>query len=381
MGEKLVGFLIGAFTSPFFKLLRLLLSGDEPDPKPDEAKPQLVEGAAAVAVAGTATFPISSHLSNTNGFPYLDWNAVQQWIDMIDPEVQARAWASCERAWLEHLAVALGPTYRLMEERDAVLLSTLEPNIARATLGFMSETLQQIILILDGVAQKPEWGKDILVVFDDEDGYYRYVAHYYHEDGEFAGSGGMFINAGCGHFVTVKNDLHIIEPVIAHELTHSCVSHLPLPAWLNEGLAVNTEHRLSPPSRPMFTPRQMHEKHLMFWKDAEIQEFWSGKSFLRNDDGNMLSYDLARIMVSQLSKDWERFRDFVLAADLVDAGAAAAAEHLGIELGAFACTLLERDSSSACEPNPSVWQEAPESGAFYGYTSQNAYIPANSTYT
>ncbi len=283
---------------------------------------------------------------------------------MIDPEVQARAWANCERAWLEYLAVALGPAYRLMEEGDAVILSTLEPNVAEATLGFMGDTLQRIIRLLDGVAQNQEWGKDILVVFDDGDAYYRYVSHYYPEDGEFAGSSGMYINIGCGHFVTVKDDLNVIEPVIVHELTHSCVSHLPLPAWLNEGLAVNTEDSLSRPSPPTFTPHEMDEKHLRFWGDPEIQEFWSGKSFLRNDDGNILSYDLARMMVAQLSEDWESFRAFVLAANLVDAGATAAAEHLGVELGTFACALLERDGSPACVPNPSAWPEGPETGAF-----------------
>ena len=30
-----------------------------------------------------------------------------------------------------------------------------------------------------------------------------------------------------------------------HEMTHGSVAHLPLPLWLNEGLAVNTERRLA----------------------------------------------------------------------------------------------------------------------------------------
>ena len=314
-----------------------------------------------IVVAGLPNFLISSHLSNSNGFPFLDWIAVQEWIDRTgELEVQAKAWTCCERAWLAHLQAALDPSYKLMEEGDAVLLSTLETNVAQATLSFLNRTLRKVVRLLDGVAQIPEWGKDILVVFDDDDDYYRYVSHYYPEAGEFAGSSGMYINAGCGHFVTVKADLHVIEPVIAHELTHSCVSHLPMPTWLNEGLAVNIEHRLSPPGTSVLTPRQMHEKHLQFWGEAEIQEFWSGKSFLRNDDANMLSYDLARIMVAQVSENWASFRSFVLVADLADSGAAAALEHLGVDLGASACALLERESNSAWAPNPDDWQEAPE---------------------
>lgn len=329
------------------------------------AAPQLTPPTTEIALAGSPDFVLSSHLSQHNGFPFLDWAAAQAWVDGLgDPALQADAWARCELAWLSHLQASLGPGYQLRQEGGAVLLSTLEPHVARAMLGYMGKTLQRIVRLLDGVAQPPEWGKDLLIVFDDEDTYYSYVSHYYPEAGEFAGSSGMYINAGCGHFVTAKADMRLIEPIIAHELTHSCVSHLPMPAWLNEGLAVNTEHRLSPLGPGLFTPQQLHDKHLGFWGAAEIQEFWSGKSFLRNDDGNMLSYDLARIVVAQLGSDWDRFRSFVLAADLADAGAAAAAEHLGVALGNVVCALLEKELDPGWAPNPAMWHDTPEQGAF-----------------
>jgi hypothetical protein len=348
-----------------FKFFQTLFSAQASEANALVGEPEPSEPPAEIAVAGLPAFAISSHLSSSNGLPFLDWVAVQAWVDaMDDAALQARAWAVCERAWLERMLTALGPSYRLVEESDVILLSTLEANVARATLGFVVKTLKKITILLDGIAYIPEWGKDILIVFDDEDTYYRYVSHYYPEAGEFAGSSGMYINSGCGHFVTVKADLRAIEPVIAHELTHSCVSHLPIPAWLNEGLAVNTEHRLSPPGPSVFTPRQMHEKHRQFWGETEIQEFWSGKSFLRNDDANMLSYDLARIIVAQLSEDWTSFRAFVLDTNLADAGAAAALAHLGMDLGAVACTLLEKAPHPAWAPNPAAWNEAPEHGAF-----------------
>ncbi len=287
------------------------------------------------------------------------------WVEAI-PSTQDRAtaWSQLERAWLEHMQSALGSAYSLRETADSLLLSTLEQNVANATLGFMSKTLKQIVRVLDGIAEVSAWGKDILVVFDDDETYYRYVSHCYPTDGEFAASSGMYINAGCGHFATVKSDLRSIEPIIAHEMTHGCVSHLPIPAWLNEGLAVNTEQRLVPAGPPMLTPQQMHAKHRAFWGGAEIQEFWSGKSFLRNDDGNMLSYDLARILVSQLSADWQSFREFVLNANLLDAGAAAATECLQLELGAAVSALLEQEAAIDWAPNPAAWSDVPERGAF-----------------
>jgi hypothetical protein len=166
----------------------------------------------------------------------------------------------------------------------------------------------------------------------------------------------------------VKAELRSIEPVIAHELTHSCLGHLPIPAWLNEGLAVNTEHRLCPPPADVFgsrpSPQQMHARHRKFWGTSEIQEFWSGKSFLRADEGNELSYDLARILVSQFASEWEQFRAFVLAADMADGGASAAVEHLRVELGEVAAALLEQSPGAAWTPAPGMWSGSPERGAF-----------------
>lgn len=318
-----------------------------------------------ISAHGTDDFNVTDNLLHTNDLPLLDWNAAQQWVDGItDDAIQARAWSDCEHAWLEHLRAALGPEYRLRERGSAILLSTLQDNFAEATLTFVNKTVQRVVRILDGVAHLPGWGHDILIIFDDDDTYYRYVAHYYPEDGEFARSGGMYINAGCGHFATVKADLRSIEPVIAHELTHACLSHLPIPAWLNEGIAVNTELRLCPPSSAASTPQQMHARHRNFWGAVEIQEFWSGKSFLRSDEGNELSYDLARIIVSQLGATWDQFRPFVLTANIDDGGASAAAEHLGVHIGEVVSALLEMNPSPKWAPNPTTWHGVPERGAF-----------------
>lgn len=349
-------------------MLKFLLSllSVEPSSAPVAQRDTPPEPPAYVSAPGAEALAFASTLQYVDDLPVPDWEAVWNWLETIpSPEHHSAAWGACESAWLRHLGAALGPTYHLAEHGDALLLSSLEQNIARATLEFMSRTRKRVMRLLDGIAQVPEWGKDILIVFEDEDTYYRYVSRYYHEDGEFAGSSGMHINAGCSHFVTRKDDLRAVEPVIAHEMTHGCLSHLPIPAWLNEGIAVNTEQRLCPPPpAPLFAPWEMHEKHLRFWDEAKIQQFWSGKSFLRNDDGNMLSYDLARILVAQFSSEWEKFRSFVLAADLGDAGAAAAREHLGFELGPTVEALLERESGQTWNPDPAKWNEPPEKGAF-----------------
>lgn len=346
------------------KFLQSVFNGGQAVPKPPVLPVPAPPPPHSVEVAGAEKLALEPLIQHINGFPHFDWGTVYQWIDKLPEADRAAAWGLCEQAWLAHLRSSLGGDYSIREEGDAVLLSTLEPNIAKATLDYVTKTENRILRLLDGVARTPDWGKNILVVFDDSDAYYRYVEHFYPEAGEFAMSSGMYIHAGCGHFVTVKADLHAVEPIIAHELVHGLVSHLEIPAWLNEGLAVNTENSLSPSGRSLYSPQEMHAKHLGFWGAEEIQEFWSGKSFLRPDDGNMLSYDLARIMIEQLSNDWPRFSAFVNEADLADAGANAAKKHLDIDLGEAVCALLAKEPDSAWHPAPARWEEAPEKGAF-----------------
>jgi hypothetical protein len=243
-------------------------------------------------------------------------------------------------------------------------MSALEPHVARATVAYMVKTLLRIEKVLDGIAQVPLWGHDVLLVFEDEDSYYRYVSRYYPDDGEFAFSSGMHINAGCSHFVTFQADMRAIEPVIAHEMTHGCLNHLPIPAWLNEGLAVSTERRLSPPPGQAHTPAQLHWMHQQFWTEDTIQAFWSGKSFMRPDEGNLLSYDLARILTEQFAADWARFKSFVNSAKLDDGGHLAARQEIGVDLGGAVCALFGFEHSERWTPDPSAWQAAPEKGAF-----------------
>jgi hypothetical protein len=212
--------------------------------------------------------------------------------------------------------------------------------------------------VLKGLAEPAPWGKDILILFDDGESYYRYVSHYYPKTGEFATSGGMHLNSGCSHFVAVKNDLRVLEAMIVHEMTHASLGHLSLPLWLNEGLAVNTEQRLAGvPHQPLGSLEKRHEKMRRFWSVVSIQEFWSGEAFHRPGDSNELSYELARIIVEQLAADWERFARFAREAKAGDAGAAAARECLGVDLGEVVTVLLERDTPKSWSPDRAKWEK------------------------
>lgn len=331
--------------------------------KPHAALAGTIDDAAPTALeaAGLVPFAVTAHLASANSFPVMDWQALGQWADTASTPAGARsAWTTGARAWLLHMRDACGPSFRLYETADALILSPLDSSVLVATAAYIATTRRRIRTVLDGVADLPDTEKSVLLVLHDEDAYYDYLGAHYPDEGEFAFSSGVFINTGCAHFVVALADLAAIEPVIAHEMTHSALARLPLPRWLDEGLAVNTEHRLTRVPALIYTPQELRIKHLAYWDAPKMQEFWSGDSFFRTDDGNMLSYELARILVAHLAGDWGRFKDFVLQADRSDAGARALAGQFNAQPGALVCALLGQPYAPHWEPDPAKWAHMPE---------------------
>jgi len=107
--------------------------------------------------------------------------------------------------------------------------------------------------------------------------------------------------------------------------------------------------------------RERTAKRTVFWNEVTIQQFWSGKSFMRPDEGNMLSYELGEDLTRLLSRDYDRFAAFANAARREDAGAAAASGCLGIELGDAAAAIL---GDGDWQPRPECWHEGVERGQF-----------------
>jgi hypothetical protein len=306
---------------------------------------------------GRSAFALPEHLHSHEGLPILDWDAVLSWsAEVASEEAMAAAINDCKRGWLLHFRNALGEGYEVHESRHALVLSPYSTRFARGMLEFIEVTRRRIAQTLEGVAAFGEHDREILIVFNDQETYYRYVSHVYPDEGEFAFSSGMFLPAGCPHFVTMHADeTHTVERVIAHEMTHASVAHLRIPLWVNEGLAVNVEGRLMGAPPNLFTPAQMRDKHLAFWSEDTIQQFWSGRSFERTDDGSMLSYDLAQTLVQILAGNWARFRAFAVAAGYDDAGASAANEHLQLDLGASVAAIFEQEHAGGWGPDPKKW--------------------------
>lgn len=265
-------------------------------------------------------------------------------------------------AWLDALAGTLPHASERTESPHFMLLSPLQPRAARVLLDYLERSRKRVLATLPGIAQGLDTdAKTVVLVFGDQASYYRYVSHYGGNSGAAEGlSSGMFIDAGLGHFVFVGGPFEHMEPVVVHELTHCLVRHLPIPAWLNEGLAVNTEHRFTP-ARPRYRPNELQYLFGRFWTAETIQEFWTGKSFLRPDDGQPLSYELARLLVSLLDKDYEMLAGFCRLAQREDGGEQAAREVLGAGLQELAAVVL---GEGTWAPQPAAWAAGTEKGQF-----------------
>jgi hypothetical protein len=142
----------------------------------------------------------------------------------------------------------------------------------------------------------------------------------------------MYVHEGVGHFVTYADEMNALEPVIVHETAHQLVSHLPLPAWLNEGLAVNTECRLGYGAVHLQEAVRLSSLHRAHWTQSALDAFWSGESFAAPGESTPLSYDLARLLVGHLAGNWPKFVEFANLATSDDAGRTAFRDIHGAEL-------------------------------------------------
>ncbi len=294
------------------------------------------------------------------GFHRADWNHVRAWIETnVSVSDQEVAWNEAALLWVTKLREDLGGDYFVLQSRQTILLCDQPRETARWLLDYASRAAATIEEQLRETAWRGTFGKDVVLVFSDQDDYYQYLAHH-SPDGEQAASGGVCIHSGYPHIALPWHDEFEAANTIVHELTHDCLAHLPLPLWLNEGVAVTLQKAIAPPSRALAQSDQsalfaaainwqspimwdeLAERHFAFWTEENIQSFWAGTSFFEPGDPNELSYSLAEVFVKLLTErsDGRTFRAFLETAHQDDAGQAAAMDILGVDLGDIAGTFL-----------------------------------------
>ncbi len=279
------------------------------------------------------------------GFPHPRW---REFIELIDENAShaqlIEIFDESAAAWLNTMLSHLPSGYKVSESEEFYLLTRSPEAEIPMLLEFCEHARNSILQMIDEAASDEGIGKHVVLNFAETATYYSYTSVFMSE-GAHGGSVGMFINDDYPHIVT--QDGFDWQRTLAHELTHCLMRHLPLPMWLNEGVTQIVEDHLFQQS--LFQPdSELKGRLLSYWKANEIGSFWNGDSFHFPDDGQELSYVLARVLVWRLSTDFpQSFWTFVGTAEWNDAGSAAALNCFNRSLGEF---LLEYLGAGDWEP-------------------------------
>ena len=280
---------------------------------------------------------------DVDGFPRPDWKTIRAWIQgNVAPDQLTTAWQAISREWLDELRERLGDAYAVAESSHFLLLAALEEKQRHHLLAFLEDARAQILRRLGDISLPERHGKHVILRFNEESDYYRYIS-YFDPEGEYAGSGGRFLRGGYLHVAYPHSDtLGVDGATLVHELTHNLLASFPLPLWLNEALAMAFEADIAGHGAPL-VDRELAEEHRAYWNAQTIQEFWRGLSFSKVD-GQKLAYNLARILLNLIATELRpspaQFRDFVLQADRKDAGQSAAQAALNLDLNDLVATFL-----------------------------------------
>ena len=282
---------------------------------------------------------VPNALSQVDGMTHVDWTRVHEHLlhRVAEPDYYV-GWMEAVRQWTHRLKVDLGGNYRIRESRKFLLLSEYPSSRKRAALeycevvwSFLAARLPEIVWT------EGDWKLPVLI-FSDLDDYYAYVLHFY-PDGKSAASAGMCISSGLVHVVGAATEGRTSQATLAHELSHAAVAHLPLPCWLNEGIALAVERDAGVMHNPL-VDGEMCSRHHNYWNAERIQKFWAGSSFYEGEESVEMSYSLAAILTQLSAVSAEQFSAFVQTAHYSDAGQTAALDHLGRCLGDVAVEFL-----------------------------------------
>lgn len=290
-----------------------------------------------------------------HGFPHPLWRMIDGWMRVFVPrEALHGAWQQFVRHWLERVRACLNGPYTVEESPHFHYLSDASKRERTSFIAFLESARSHIRRVLADIGTPDGPGKHVVLRFTDMDDYYRYLARYAH-DGEQAMSGGVLLHQGYLHIAfpaSDRPDTH--RHTCVHELTHNLVAHLPLPAWLNEALAMGFEADLG--SDAFALTHELVGRHRGYWNSDTIQTFWQGIAF-HDIDGQEVAYSLAQTLLQLIQREVgpapEDFRRFVLRADASDAGAVAAREHLGVKLEELVSSFL---GPGEWAPRPKSWQ-------------------------
>src|SRR5260221_13876298 len=122
------------------------------------------------------TAALSPAFSFQDGFHRADWRFIDRWIEAhISPGQLEEAWNEAALIWVCKLRDDLGGGYFILQSPQTVLLCDRPLATARWLLDYAGRAAITIKDYLNAVAWGGGLGKNVFLIFSDEDDYYQYL--------------------------------------------------------------------------------------------------------------------------------------------------------------------------------------------------------------
>jgi hypothetical protein len=308
------------------------------------SRPALARSGTAPAQVVRMSTAVPNHdewYEEVHGIPRPNWTLFDNWITTeADAEAFDEAWDAMVENWLHRIARALGPQYSVGKSDHFLMLTPHSENERKHMLIASEHAHDRVTRDLQELCMF-HYGRVLSLRFIDPDHYARFIAHHEPVTGDEPGSAGVFLSEGFPHLACYSRSFEEFRKTVAHELSHFYVAHLPLPRWVNEGVAMTMESD----GGNIHLPRgKAADEHFEYWTPDTIQNFWYGDSWREGHEAFALSYQLAAVIFdiirSELHPSAETRRAFIRDAHRNDAGVASIREHLRVDLGEVAGVFL-----------------------------------------
>ena len=206
-----------------------------------------------------------------DGFSRPNWGYIQEAVERAENDLSPRErWEEVVLQWLLRLQREMGGNYTLSRNKHFLCLTTLQRSDAAAFLRLADNSHLEISQRLGDIAWRDTPGPHVVVLFEEEDDYFEYVGFFNPQD-MMSDSLGMHLDYGYPHIAIRSAGGRQDTLTLVHELTHHCVTHLPIPLWLNEGVAQRLQRFIV----GAYAPRESESPTSTYWADVSG---WSPRS-------------------------------------------------------------------------------------------------------
>ncbi|MCE2968449.1 MAG: hypothetical protein ACK5WB_14400 [Phycisphaerales bacterium] len=253
------------------------------------------------------------------GLPRLDWLMAAAWVQRNAPRnVNHAPWLRAVlAACLDDLRDDLSVDHRRWRSRHIEGIAPLDGSTSASIASTAERSCKILAESLRIIRGDIPVAPVAIVAITPLDAYIDFTSAYFPDQGEFATSGGLYLNEGTGSIpiIAINAATPTAAPqTVAHELTHHALHGLRVPLWIEEGFTQMMEERVTGVCH--FTlDREMAERQRDHWSEHDLDSYIEGDAFHSPEgDTQELAYHLSQWVVrGELTRRGNDFLSFVRA--------------------------------------------------------------------